>query len=103
MEIVEITIKLRIEAPDKTAGQQAAAAFCEPAIRQITGQQVPMLDGGAFDIEAMKALAADAIRKTFTAPFLQQQANLLEAEKQQKLAALHEQATAGMALEVSVG
>lgn len=102
METIEISIKLRIQAPDAKTGQQMAASFCEPAIRQITGQQVPKKDG-MFDVEAMKELAASAIRTVFTGPYLADVGNQLEARKQAALEAARVQATEGMELEVTVG
>lgn len=53
MAEVAISITLKIQAPNVETGQQMAATFCEPAIRQITGQQVPRKDG-LFDIEQMR-------------------------------------------------
>jgi hypothetical protein len=99
---IEVSIKLKIQAPDAKTGQQMAAAFCEPAIRQITGQQVPKKDG-VFDIEEMKVLAASAIRTVFTGPYLADIGNQLEAQKHAALETARQQATEGMVLEVTVG
>ena len=99
---VAVSITLSIEAPDAKTGQQIAAAFCEPAIRQLTGQQVPKVDG-VWDVDAMKAFAAEAIRKVFTGPFLTEKANQLEVEKQAALEAARQQATQGMTLDVTIG
>ncbi len=98
---VTIGISLSVEAADTERGQQQIAAFCEPWIRQATGQQIPQTDKG-FDVDAMKQMAITALRKTVTEPFLAEQGNQLEAQKRAALEAVREQATAGMELEITI-
>ena len=98
---VTIGISLSTEAADTATGQQQIAAFCEPWIRQTTGQQIPHTDKG-FDVEAMKQLAIAALRRAVTEPFLAEQGNQLEAQKQAALETVRQVATAGMELEITI-
>jgi hypothetical protein len=98
---VTIGISLSVEATNTEAGQQQIAGFCEPWIRQTTGQQIPRTEKG-FDVNAMKELAIAALRKVVTEPFLTEQGNQLEAQKRAALEAVREQATAGMELEITI-
>lgn len=98
---VTIGISLSAEAASTEAGQQQIAAFCEPWIRQTTGQQIPRTDKG-LDVEAMKQLAIAALRKAVTEPFLTEQGNQLEVQKQAALETVRQTATAGMELEISI-
>lgn len=99
---VTIGITLSTEAADSAIGQQQIAAFCEPWIRQTTGQQIPRTEKG-FDVDAMKELAIVALRRVVTEPFLAEQSNRLEDQKRAALETVREQATAGMVVEISIG
>lgn len=97
---VTVQITLAVEAADAPTGQQAIAAFAEPWIRQVTGQQLARTEGGAFDLVSVQELGKAALRRVVTDAFLGEQAASLEAAKAAQLEAIRQQATAGMALAV---